>query len=113
MFDKCSYGREASTLLARDRGATLTRTTSDFCSGSPPSLRSVEDDKRGTLMCFYDVEDDIRGSTLVLEDDGRERAGWLITEAQLWRGRRVTSALDPLLRFALSRMTRGGHLCAF
>ena len=34
-------------------------------------------------------------------------------EAQLWRGRRVTSALDPLRRFALSRMTRGGHACAF
>jgi hypothetical protein len=46
-----------------------------FITGSPPSLRSVEDDKRGTLMCFYDIEDDIRGSTLVLEDDGRERAG--------------------------------------
>ena len=60
----------------------MARTTSDFFFGSPPSLRSVEDDKRGTLMCFYDVEDDIRGSTLVLEDDGRERAGWLITEAQ-------------------------------
>ena len=70
----------------------MARTTSDFCSGFPPSLRSVEDDKRGTLMCFYDVEDDVggtlaleddgRGGTLVLEDDGRERAGWLITEAQ-------------------------------
>jgi hypothetical protein len=58
-----------------DRGATVARTTSDVFSGSPPSLRSVEDDKRGTLMCFYDIEDDIRGSTLVLEDDGRERAG--------------------------------------
>ena len=39
-----------------------------FITGSPPSLRSVEDD--------------IRGSRLVLEDDGRERAGWLVTEAQ-------------------------------
>lgn len=60
MFDKCSYGREASTLLAHNRGATLTKTTSDFFSGSPPSLRSVEDDIRGTLMCFYDVKDDFR-----------------------------------------------------
>ena len=66
MFDKCSYGREASTLLAHDRGVTMARTTSDFCSGSPPSLRSVEDDIRGTLMCFYDVEDDVRGGTVVL-----------------------------------------------
>ena len=66
MFDKCSYGREASTLLAHNRGATMARTTSDFCSGSPPSLRSVEDDKRGTLMCFFDVEDDVGGGTLVL-----------------------------------------------
>ena len=49
----------------------MARTTSDFCSGSPPSLRSVEDDKRGTLMCFFDVEDDVGGGTLVLEDDER------------------------------------------
>ena len=47
-----------------DRGATMARTTSDFCSGSPPSLRSVEDDKRGTLMCFFDVEDDVGGARL-------------------------------------------------
>ena len=70
MFDKCSYGREASTLLAHNRGATMARTTSDFCSGSPPSLRSVEDDKRGTLMCFYDVEDDVR---IKVEDDFRQK----------------------------------------
>ena len=38
-----------------------------FITGSPPSLRSVEDD--------------IRGGRLVLEDDGREKAGLLITEA--------------------------------
>ena len=68
MFDKCSYGREASTLLAHNRGTTVARTTSDFFSGSPPSLRSVEDDKRGTLMCFFDVEDDVGGCTLVLFD---------------------------------------------
>lgn len=75
MFDKCSYGREASTSLAHNRGATMARTTSDFFFGSPPSLRSVEDDKRGTLMCFYDIEDDIRGSTLALEDDIRAGHG--------------------------------------
>ena len=57
----------------------MARTTSDFFSGSPPSLRSVEDDKRGTLMCFFDVEDDVRGGgTLALEDDGRGgQAAWM------------------------------------
>ncbi len=58
-----------------NRGATMAGTTSDFCSGSPPSLRSVEDDKRGTLMCFFDVEDDVRGGARLcffdVEDDKR------------------------------------------
>ena len=79
MFDKCSYGREASTLLAHNRGAnyesaqqipyTKSRANT-FITGSPPSLRSVEDDKRGTLMCFYDVEDDVRKK---VEDDFRQK----------------------------------------
>ena len=80
--------------LAHNRDTTVARTTSDFFSGSPPSLRSVEDDKRGTLMCFFDVEDDVGGGhacaflmsrmtlggggTLALEDDGRGgQAAWM------------------------------------
>ena len=43
--------RDGELAHQHDRGATLTRTTSDFFFGSPPSLRSVEDDIRGGQAC--------------------------------------------------------------
>ena len=65
----------------------MAMTTSDFCSGSPPSLRSVEDDVGGGTLVLFDVEDDVggghacaflcrgghKGGAFVLEDDIRKK----------------------------------------